>query len=168
MPDVAYTPRDTDRGLSNESTWMYRGEPFVPTFVVEIDKLSGRGSQYSALDRKMRDEYFQHGVQLGLLIDPRPDFQRMYEYCLDDNGDVQCSGNSAWRDLDDGDVLPGFRIRSVVLEMALNQDLGSSSEEVDFACPERGCTKRFRSRGAWTAHAEWHREERAIAKYLES
>ncbi|KAG6959721.1 hypothetical protein JG687_00008612 [Phytophthora cactorum] len=73
MPDVAYTPRDTDRGLSNESTWMYRGEPFVPTFVVEIDKLSGRGSQYSALDRKMRDEYFQYGVQLGLLIDPRPD-----------------------------------------------------------------------------------------------
>ncbi|KAF1781910.1 Zinc finger C2H2-type/integrase DNA-binding domain [Phytophthora cactorum] len=90
-------------------------------------------------------------------------------YCLDDNGDVQCSGNSVWRDLDGGDVLPGFRIRSVVLEMALNQDLGSSSEEeVDFACPERGCTKRFRSRGAWTAHAEWHREERAIAKYLES
>ncbi|KAF1794344.1 hypothetical protein GQ600_13983 [Phytophthora cactorum] len=37
MPDVAYTPRDTDRRLSTESTWTYRGEPFVPTFVVEIE-----------------------------------------------------------------------------------------------------------------------------------
>ncbi|GMF30025.1 unnamed protein product [Phytophthora lilii] len=64
MPDVAYTPRDTDRGLSTESTWTYRGEHFVPTFVVEIDELSGPGSQRRALDRKMRNEYFQHGVQL--------------------------------------------------------------------------------------------------------
>ena len=29
---------------------------------------------------------FQHGVRLGWLIDSRPDFQRMYEYYLDDNG----------------------------------------------------------------------------------
>ncbi|KAE9044575.1 hypothetical protein PR003_g1943 [Phytophthora rubi] len=167
MPDVAYTLRDTDRGLSTESTWTYRGEPFVPTFVVEIDKLSGRGSQRSALDRKMRNEYFQHGVQLGWLIDPRPDFQRMYEYYLDDDGDVQCSDNIAWRDLDGGGVLPGFKIRAPALEMVLNQDSGSSSEdEVDLVCPYPRCNKRFRSSGAFTAHVEWHREERSISKYL--
>ncbi|KAG1708647.1 hypothetical protein DVH05_022276 [Phytophthora capsici] len=167
MPDIAYMPRDTDRGLSPESTWTYHGEPFVPTFVVEIDKLYGRGSQRKNLDRKMRDEYFQHGVQLGWLIDPRPKVQLMYEYYLDDNGDVQCSDTNAWRDLDGGDVLPGFKIRAPTLEMVLNQDSGSSSEEeVDFTCPERGCRKRFRSRSAWTAHTEWHREETAIAKYL--
>ncbi|KAG2844406.1 hypothetical protein PC113_g18407 [Phytophthora cactorum] len=132
--------------LSTESTWTYRGEPFVPTFVVEIEKLSGRGSQRRALDRKMRNEYFQHGVQLGWLIDPRPDFQRMYEYYLDDNGDVQCSDNTAWRDLDGGDVLPGFTLVSTDLEMVLNQDSGSSSEEeIDLVCPIPRCRKRFKS-----------------------
>ncbi|GMF21038.1 unnamed protein product [Phytophthora lilii] len=167
MPDVAYTPRDDDRNLTCEQMWTYRGDPFVPTFVVEIDKLSGRGSQRSALDRKMRNEYFQHGVQLGWLIDPRPDFQRMYEYYLDDNGDVQCSDNTAWRDLDGGVVLPGFKIRAPVLEMVLNQDSGSSSEdEVDLVCPYPRCNKRFRSPGACAAHVEWHREERSISKYL--
>ncbi|GMF13144.1 unnamed protein product [Phytophthora lilii] len=167
MPDVAYTPRDTDRGLSTESTWTYRGEPFIPTFVVEIDKLSGPGSQRRALDRKMRNEYFQHGVQLGWLIDPRPDFQRMYEYYLDDNGNVQCSDNTAWRDLDGGDVLPGFTLVSTDLEMVLNQDSGSSSEDkVDLVCPYPRCNKRFRSPGACVAHVEWHRAERSRQKFL--
>ncbi|KAI9988801.1 hypothetical protein PInf_022385 [Phytophthora infestans] len=167
MPDVAYTPRDDDRNLTREQMWTYRGDPYVPTFVVEIDELSGRGSKLSALDGKMRNEYFQHGVQLGWLIDPRPDLQRMYEYYLDDNGDVQCSDNSAWRDLDGGDVLPGFKMRAPVLEMVLNQDSGSSSEdEVDLLCPYPRCNKRFRSYGAFAAHAEWHREERSISKYL--
>ncbi|KAF4039293.1 putative restriction endonuclease [Phytophthora infestans] len=147
--------------------WTYRGDPYVPTFVVEIDKLSNEGSQLSALDGKMRNGYFQHGVQLGWLIDPRPDFQRMYEYYLDDNGDVQCSDNSAWRDLDGGDVLPGFKMRAPVLEMVLNQDSGSSSEdEVDLLCPAPRCNRQFRSYGASAAHAEWHREERSISKYL--
>ncbi|GMF43458.1 unnamed protein product [Phytophthora lilii] len=167
MPDVAYTPRDADRNLSAQQTWTYRGEPFVPSFVVEIDKLAGRGSQRRALDRKMRREYFQHGVQLGWLIDPRPDHQIMYEYKINADGGVDCDGATAWRDLDGGDVLPGFKLRAVVLEMVLNQDSGSSSEEeIDLQCPYPRCRKRFRSPGAWAAHAEWHREERAIAKYL--
>ncbi|RLN06598.1 hypothetical protein BBO99_00005009 [Phytophthora kernoviae] len=53
----------------------------------------------------------------------------MYEYYLDKNGEVQCAANTAWGDLDGGDVLPGFKIRSAMLEMVLNQDSGSSSEE---------------------------------------
>ncbi|EEY60091.1 uncharacterized protein PITG_12395 [Phytophthora infestans T30-4] len=61
MPDVAYTPRDDDRNLTREQMWTYRGDPYVPTFVVEIDELSGRGSKLSALDGKMRNDYFQHG-----------------------------------------------------------------------------------------------------------
>ncbi|EEY60085.1 uncharacterized protein PITG_12378 [Phytophthora infestans T30-4] len=167
MPDVAYTPRYDDRNLTREQMWTYRGDPYVPTFVVEIYELSGLGSKLSALDGKMRNDYFQHGVQLGWLIDPRPDLQRMYEYYFDDNGDVQCSDNSAWRDLDGGDVLPGFKMRAPVLEMVLNQDSGSSSEdEVDLLCPYPRCNKRFRSYGACAAHAEWHRKERSISKYL--
>ncbi|ETO69764.1 hypothetical protein F444_13700 [Phytophthora nicotianae P1976] len=167
MPDVAYTPRDVDRNLALDQVWTYRGDPFVPTFVVEIDKLADRNSQRKVLDRKMRDEYFPHGVQLGWLIDPRPQHRIIYEYKLDTNGQVYRAHNCKWRDLDGGDVLPGFKLRAAALEMVLNQDSGASSdEEIDFMCPERGCRKRFRSRGAWAAHAEWHREERAIAKYL--
>ncbi|CEG40554.1 conserved hypothetical protein [Plasmopara halstedii] len=167
LPDVAYTPRYDDRNLTPEQIWTYRSEPYVPTFVVEIDKLSGSSSQLQALDQKMRNEYFQHGVELGWLIDPRPDFQRMYEYYLDETGNVQCSDNFEWRDLDGGNVLPGFKIREPVLEMVLNQDPGSSSEdEVDLVCPFPGCNKRFRSHGAIAAHVEWHREERSISKYL--
>ncbi|KAL7683142.1 hypothetical protein Plhal304r1_c043g0122471 [Plasmopara halstedii] len=49
----------------------------------------------------------QDGVQLGWLIDPHPDFKRMYEYCLDENRNVQCFDNTKWRNLDGGDVLPG-------------------------------------------------------------
>ncbi|KAG2524929.1 hypothetical protein JM18_005128 [Phytophthora kernoviae] len=145
IPDISYTSCSTHRGLSTGSTWTYRGEPYAPTFVVEIDELSGQGSQRSALDRKMRNEYFQHGVQLGWLIDPRPDCHNMYEYYLDENGEVQCAANTAWRDLDGGDVLPGFTLVSIDLDMVLSQDSGSSSEEeVDL----------------------WHRAERSIAKYL--
>lgn len=167
MPDVAYTPRHNDRNLTRDQRWTYRGDPYVPTFVVEIDKLSGRGSQRSALDRKMRNDYFQHGVRSGWLINPRPKFQRMYEYYLDHNEDVQCSDNTAWRDLDGGDVLSGFTLVSTDLEMVLSQDSGSSSEdEVDLVCPYPRCNKRFRSPGASAAHAEWHRAERSRQKFL--
>ncbi|CAI5712773.1 unnamed protein product [Peronospora farinosa] len=148
MPDVAYTPPGTHRDLSNGSTWTYHGEPFVPTVVIEIDKLSGQGSQRSALDRKMRNEYFQHGVRLGWLIDPRPDCQRMYEYYLYNNGGVQCSDNTAWRDLSGG-----------------NNSGSSSEEEVDLECPYPTCIERFRYPGAITAHVEWHRVERVCQKY---
>ena len=115
----------------------------------------------------MRSEYFKHDVELGWLIDPRPDHPVMYEYKINADGGVDCDGVTAWRGLDGGDVLPGFTLIKTDLEMVLNQDPGSSSEEeVDFDCPERGCGKRFRSRGAWTAHAEWHRAERARRKFL--
>ncbi|CAI5729156.1 unnamed protein product [Peronospora farinosa] len=138
LPAIAYTPRDTHRG-----------------------------SQRSALDRKMRNEYFKHGVRLGWLIDPRPGYQHMYEYYLDETGGVQCSDNTAWRDLSGGNVLPGFTLMSTVLEMVLNQDPGSSEEEeVDLECPYPTCRQRFRYPGAFTAHVEWHRAERARQKYL--
>lgn len=167
MPDVAYTSRNKDQQqLTAKSCWTYAGEPFVPTFVVEIDKLSGQGSQRRALDQKMRMDYFRNGVQLGWLIDPRPECQLMYEYFIDDDGDVKCSDSNAWRDLNGGNVLSGFEIRARDLELVLNQDSGSSSEEeVDLVCPIPTCKKRFRSLGSCRAHVEWHHRERAILKY---
>ncbi|OQS05885.1 hypothetical protein THRCLA_20503 [Thraustotheca clavata] len=57
---------------------------------------------------------------------------------IQDNGRII---NSEWRNLDGRDVLPGFILYSVVLDMALNQDPGSLSDEeihqTCFLCGER-------------------------------
>ncbi|KAL4111414.1 hypothetical protein PRIC1_003094 [Phytophthora ramorum] len=71
VPDVAYVPRDDARQLTEAQRWTRGGEPFAPTFVMEIDTLTGPHSKLGALDHKMRHEYFPHGVQLGWLIDPK-------------------------------------------------------------------------------------------------
>ncbi|DAZ99689.1 TPA: hypothetical protein N0F65_000867 [Lagenidium giganteum] len=166
MPDVAYTPRDEDRNLDCQQVWTYRGDPFVPTFVVEMKKLFGRGSQRKKLNRKMRNEYFPHGVQLGWLIDPRPECPQMFEYFIKEHVEVQCSDDTTWRDLDGRDVLPGFRIRSRVLEMVLNQECGSSEdEESNITCQVPKWHKRLQSIRENDAHALAHLEDSCIAHF---
>lgn len=54
MPDVAYIPRDIFRNLTQQQQWTYRGEPFAPSFVVQVDTLTGPQSQLDALDYKMK------------------------------------------------------------------------------------------------------------------
>ncbi|GMF64427.1 unnamed protein product [Phytophthora lilii] len=91
----------------------------------------------------------------------------MYEYKRYARGNrlVRRVGNSAWRDLDGATVLPGFTLNCEDLDDVLDQESGSSSEEeVDLTCPEHGCTERFNRRGAFAAHAEWHRAESARAR----
>ncbi|CAK4639315.1 unnamed protein product [Aphanomyces euteiches] len=167
MPDVAYAPRACQRNVLAQHVWACGSGPFAPTFVVEIDKLAGEGSRRQALDVKMRNDYFQHGVQLAWLIDPRPQHRIMYVYSIDAEGRVHCDGHSTWRDLDGGDVLPGFYLHKTDLDMVLNQDSGSSSEgEVDVECPYPGYGRQFTSLGPFCAHVEWHRAERARQKFL--
>ncbi|OQS02063.1 hypothetical protein THRCLA_21517 [Thraustotheca clavata] len=120
MPDVAYIPREVHRNLMPAQMRSNRGELFDLTFVVEIDELSGQGSQLQNLDRKMRNYYFDNGVQLGWLIDPRPNGRIMYDYFLDEHGELKCSSNSVWRNLDGRNELPEFILYSEVLDMALN------------------------------------------------
>ncbi|GLD98812.1 hypothetical protein PINS_up007530 [Pythium insidiosum] len=158
VPDVAYVPRDDTRQLDEAQRWTRGEEPFAPTFVMEIDTLTGPHSKFDALDHKMRREYFPHGVELGWLIDPKNKI--MYEYTRYTKGNrlVRRVGNSAWRNLGGGTVLPGFTLSCEDLDDVLGQEFGSSSEEeVDFVCPEQGCGQRFNRRGTWTAHQEWHR-----------
>ncbi|KUF91833.1 hypothetical protein AM588_10005384 [Phytophthora nicotianae] len=120
---------------------------------------------FQALDHKMRIEYFPHGVQLGWLIDPKNKIMYEYKRYAQGNRLVRRFGNSAWRDLDGGTVLPGFTLNCEDLDDVLNQESGSSSEEeVDLTCPEHGCTERFNRCGAFVAHAEWHRAESARAR----
>ncbi|DBA03408.1 TPA: hypothetical protein N0F65_002816 [Lagenidium giganteum] len=46
----------------------------------------------------------------------------MYEYFLDENGQLQRSVDTTWRDLNGRNVLPGFEVRSAALDRVLNHD----------------------------------------------
>ncbi|CEG42804.1 hypothetical protein F444_22744 [Plasmopara halstedii] len=163
IPDVAYVPRHNARQLIEAQRWNRGGEHFAPTFVVEIDILTGPHSKLDALDHKMRLEYFPHGVQLGWLTDPKNRIMYEYKQYTRQNCLVR-RVNSAWRDLDGGTVLPGFTLRFKDLDHVLDQESGSSSEEeVESVCPVSACRLRFRSPGAIVAHVEWHRVESAEA-----
>lgn len=78
MPDVTYTLRRKydRRNLDPGQVWVHGGEPFVRSFVVEIDRVSGPGSQRELLDRKMC-KFFERGVQLTCLIDPHQEGRKM-------------------------------------------------------------------------------------------
>jgi hypothetical protein len=130
--------------------------------------LTGRHSQLSHLDHKMRNEYFPHGVELGWLIDP--EHQIMIEYkkirTRTRRVGVTRSVDESWRDLSGGDVLPGFRVRARVLDLVLNQEPGSSSED-ELPEPIR-CTICGHQSFTWSdaaAHFEQHREDAAIEKF---
>ncbi|KAE8884688.1 hypothetical protein PF005_g12818 [Phytophthora fragariae] len=166
--DVSFIPRNARRDLSVPQLWQLNGgELYAPSFVVEIDRLSGENSQLDALDDKMRNEFFTHGVQLGWLIDPRSECRKMVEYKLNAAGEVVRVDNDSWRDLDCGDVLPGFHLSKTYLEMALDPDLDcGEDEEIDLVCPERGYDEHIRSSGKWVAHLDNYQRERAMLKYV--
>jgi Uma2 family endonuclease len=167
MPDVAYTLRESHRSFSYAQQWTYQGEPFAPMFVVEVDTLVGNHSQLSHLHHKMMNVYFPHGVELGWIIDP--EHRIMIEYKKTNtrtrHGGVYRSDDQSWRDLSGGDVLPGFIVRAEVLDLVLNQEPGSSSEdefEQPIVCPICGHQMATLSENA--AHSERHREDAAIQK----
>ena len=169
MPDVAYTPRVIDRELSHERGWTYQGKPYSPSFVVEVDTLTGPNSQRQALDYKMRHEYFPHGVDLGWLIDPQHKIMVVYKRYS--TGRVYCVGNTSWRDLTGDDVLPEFVVKAVTLDMVLNQEAGSTDEEEiqpGFVCPLPHCREKFHRLSKFAAHTEWHRAQFAEQKYLQN
>ncbi|OQS06442.1 hypothetical protein THRCLA_20374 [Thraustotheca clavata] len=156
MPIVAYTPNIK---MPCHQMWLPNGHLFMPTFVVEIDVLSGQGSKLKTLDRKMRDIYFSHGVKLGWLIDPRPNFHAIYEYYLDEYDQIQCCNDNSWRNLGGRDVLPGF------IFSACNIDGNPSftlDEEIDHVCPQ--CYETIYSIEAWNSHCEMHQTQRALKR----
>jgi hypothetical protein len=58
-------------------------------------------------------------------------------------------------------------LRSVLLEMVLSKDSGSSGEEeVDPTFTERESGQKINGRRAFMAHSGWHREEETIATYI--
>lgn len=126
MPDVAYTSRSVHRALTADQLRTYKGAPFSPSFVVEVDLLSGIGSKRKELDRKMREIYFKsrpsgwNGVELGWLIDPTNKI--MIEYTWNSRrSSVVKSQEERWRDLDAAPILPGFVVEAADLDGVLAQ-----------------------------------------------
>ncbi|KAJ8539096.1 hypothetical protein ON010_g12774 [Phytophthora cinnamomi] len=140
MPDVTFIPRSARRDRGAPQLWkLNSGELYAPSFVVEIDRLSGEESQLDALDAKMCNEFFQHGVQLGWPIDPRPECRKVLEYKLDEAGKVYRVDDDSWRDLDGGAVLPGFHLSKTDMEIALDPNFDFAVDEgIDASEPGSG------------------------------
>lgn len=169
MPDVAYMVQgaEEDQLTNTQRTWTHEGHPFVPSFVVEVDTLAGPGSRLEAYDQKMRNEYFPHGVLLAWLVDP---YKRlMYEYKVS-SGEVVRVVNTEWRDLEGGDVVPGFQLCADSLDLALTNLTAAvgppapSPIRFDAQCPYPGCNERLTTAGYMALHMMRHSDDEAIAE----
>jgi len=123
-PDVSFTPSDIYRGLDNNQLDTFQGDPFCPTFVVEVEDLSVT-RKLNELTDKFRTTYFPAGVKLGWLVDPinwniyvfkrdRDDVVRRYYHAWFDDDGVSTV-------LDGRDVLPGFQLQLWKIAEAISQ-----------------------------------------------
>jgi len=109
-PDVAFTPNRICCALSEEQCWTFQGQPFTPSFVVEVENVAGgRGAKFDNLDNKFRSVYFGYNtsVQLGWLVDPQNRDIWVYRRR---NRSTAGRRKLEWNDVDGGTVLPGFTL----------------------------------------------------------
>jgi Uma2 family endonuclease len=61
VPDVAFTPRQTDRNLSALQNWTFQGQPFTPIFVIEVDHIEmNQISKHLMIDLEMNSLHQVH------------------------------------------------------------------------------------------------------------
>jgi Uma2 family endonuclease len=122
-PDVAFTPREVYRSLTEQQLLTFRGEAFCPTFAVEVEDVS-QGTKLSYLSNKFKDVYFPAGVQLGWLVDP---INKKFYVFKKERGRVVrrekgwYDGNNNATVVDGGDVLPGFQLDLWDVDEAMSQ-----------------------------------------------
>jgi Uma2 family endonuclease len=97
MPDVSFISRDK---LPNGELPDEPIADFAPDLAIEVLSKSNTKAE---MKRKLRD-FFQHGVRLAWLIDPRKQTAEAYT----SPEDFLAIGKN--QSLDAGDVLPGFRL----------------------------------------------------------
>jgi len=130
VPDVAFTPRNTYCGLSDQQSRTFQGDLFCPTFVVEVDDFSSP-SLLDALTTKFRNTYFPAGVRLGWLLDPIN--KTIFTFMRDSNGVVQrrrrqwYDGNGNARKLSGGLELPSFMLKLQRIDNKLSKNKASPS-----------------------------------------
>jgi Uma2 family endonuclease len=108
-PDVAFTPREVYRALDKDQLLTFHGDPFSPTFVVEVENVS-ETCKLDELTDRFKTTYFPAGVELGWLVDPVN--KDIYVFRRDrDNAVRRCK--HGWYD-DDGNptVVDGWLRRS--------------------------------------------------------
>ena len=125
MPDGAYIAPHVWQNLTEEQARTYRGEPFSPELVVEVDKLQG---QCTRLDEQLRKAkvYLHTGtVKMVWLIDP---VNKIMLECTKGRSRgkiVNVSEAREWRDLSGGDTLPGFVLKCSLLDDAMSKVLNT-------------------------------------------
>ncbi|KAL1920698.1 uncharacterized protein VTP21DRAFT_1075 [Calcarisporiella thermophila] len=159
-PDIAFTPKETFRALDQQQLRTFQGQPFHPTFVVEVEDVS-RPSKLAELTEKFKGSYFPAGVELGWLIDP--DNKKIYVFKKTRNGSVRRYSHE-WKNVSGGNVLPRFVLKIRLVEDVISQEpseSGSSSQgNLEIHCPE--CTEIFSDRFSFVSHYEdeharkWH------------
>ena len=64
----SFTPSETYRNLTQQQLLTFQGQPFHPTFVVEVERCFCRPKIEEAMEGA-ETEYFPAGIQLALLVD---------------------------------------------------------------------------------------------------
>nr|CAG8670380.1 4750_t:CDS:2 [Entrophospora candida] len=70
-PDVAFTPKNIYRSLNHQQQWTFKGQPFMPTCIVEVTVTQEGYQKFNDLDQKFREVYFAMGssVELGFTLE---------------------------------------------------------------------------------------------------
>ncbi|CAI2182351.1 20564_t:CDS:2 [Funneliformis geosporum] len=155
-PDVAFTPEEIYRSLTEVQGTSFRGPAFSPTFVVEVaDVKYGDSPKFKELDSKFKDTYFdaRTSVELGWLIDPIND--EIWVYKRNSKREV-FRHHRKWGDLDGGDILPEFTLEVWSIKDAMSKEpprppiLGV--ENLNHTCPY--CSQNFNSGYLLMKHME--------------
>ena len=116
-PDVAFTPASTYRNLTQEQLLTFRGGPFHPSFIVEVDDVA-TSSKLEEITAKIKNEYFPAGIEFGLLVDPIN--RIIYTFERTTHGDVKRC-NRGWSDVSCGETLPNFVLEVWMIDDAASQ-----------------------------------------------
>ncbi|CAG8724172.1 1822_t:CDS:2 [Acaulospora morrowiae] len=164
-PDISFTPKAVSRQLTELQRWTFQGQPFTPTFVVEVGDTQSSTSAFGELDDKFKREYFAVGtsVQLGWLIDPKN--KRIWVYKRNQHGNVY-RREHVWNDVKGDNVLPWFTLEVQMIEEAISKEsseTSSENEELQINCPE--CEKTFSCRHYFIKHyTNEHARKRRITE----
>ncbi len=123
-PDVAFTPKQIYRQLTQQQQETFQGPAFCPTFVVEVETLSARNN-FDNLTAKFKETYFPAGVKLGWLVDPLN--RTFYVFTRDRDNTVRRRQHQWVDDNNEAtvvpglDVLPGFQLKLWRIDEVLSQ-----------------------------------------------
>ncbi|CAG8512712.1 12123_t:CDS:2 [Funneliformis caledonium] len=129
VPDISFTPKQTDRSLNTLQNWTFQGQPFTPIFVIEVSFIESN-STLQVFDDRFRNELFALGtsVELGFLR----------------KIDIRINGR---------EILLGFELNVRMIEKAISQqDSDSSSSDDDTRFSYLKCTETFTNNHRFIKH----------------